>query len=414
MSKIGIDIRCLMSPVRTGVAEYTYELLNAVFKIDKPKPGENGQNQYFLFYNSSTDVSINIPIWSQTNVHYVATKWPNKLLNISIKLLNWPKLDKLISRNGHLDYFFSPNFNFTALSKNIKQILTVHDLSFKFYPQFFSAKQKLWHWAVNPKKQCRQATAILTLSENTKRDLVNYYQISPEKIKSAPGALSTIFNCHSEKSEESLSNLSPDRDPSSAKASLGMTNVDIRKKYSLPEKFILFLGTVEPRKNIIGLIEAFELAYSSLPYHYTLVIAGSGRGWKNKSIYARALASPLRNQIEFLGYVEAEDKPALYSTAELFVYPSIYEGFGFPVLEAMACGTAVITSNRSSLPEITDSAAYLVNPNRPAEIADAMKKLIGDEKLKKYFIDKGLEQVKKFSWEPTAKEWLNLISTNTL
>ena len=128
MLKIGIDIRNLMSPTRTGVGEYTYELLNAVFKIDK-------QNQYYLFYNSHTDVTAHTPLWPQGNIHYIATRWPNKLFNASIKILGWPKLDKLISRSGQLDYFFSPNFNFTVLSKNIKNILTIHDLSFKFYPR---------------------------------------------------------------------------------------------------------------------------------------------------------------------------------------------------------------------------------------------------------------------------------------
>lgn len=381
MLKIGVDIRCLMSPIRTGVGEYTYELLNAIFKIDK-------ENQYWLFYNSHTDVSEHTPLWSQNNIHYVVTKWPNKLFNASIKILGWPKLDKLISRKGKLDYFFSPNFNFTALSKNIKHILTVHDLSFKFFPQFFSAKQRLWHWAVNPQKQCLRANTIFTLSENTKRDLVDYYQINADKIKSASGGISAIFN-----------NPTIDKEK-------------VKQKYNLPNKFILFLGAVEPRKNIIGLIEAFEQCYSLHPTHHSLVIAGGGRGWKNKKIYARALASPLRDKIEFIGYVDAEDKPALYSLSELFVYPSFYEGFGFPVLEAMAMGVPVITSNRSSLPEITNHAAYLINPNRPAEISQAITKLLTDEKLREHFKKMGLEQVKKFSWEPSAKQWIDLISTN--
>ncbi|MEK7160387.1 MAG: glycosyltransferase family 1 protein [Patescibacteria group bacterium] len=403
MLKIGIDIRCLMSHIRTGVGEYAYELLSAIFKIDK-------ENQYYLFYNSHTDVAEHTPLWKQqNNIHYVATKWPNKLFNASIKILGLPKLDKLISRNGPLDYFFSPNYNFTALSKNVKHILTIHDLSFKFYPHFFSLKQRLWHWAVNPKKQCRQADAILTLSENTKRDIVDYYQIPPEKIKVMGGGVSKIFN-HPHviptKVEESLS--SGLRDPSAA---LGMTNTDIRKKYNLPNRFILFLSTVEPRKNITGLIEAFELAYSSLPIPHSLVIAGNA-GWNDKKIYTKALSSSLRNNIEFIGYVEAKDKPALYSMSELFVYPSFYEGFGFPVLEAMACGAPVITSNLSSLPEIAENAAYLVNPNRPAEISQAIIKMLTDENLRKHFKKMGLEQAKKFSWESAAKKFLQLIKNH--
>ena len=388
MLKIGVDIRNLMSPIRTGVGEYTYELLNAIFKIDK-------ETQYWLFYNSHTDVSEHTPLWSQNNIHYVVTKWPNKLFNASIKILGWPKLDKLISRTGKLDYFFSPNFNFTALSKDVKHILTVHDLSFKFFPQFFSAKQRLWHWAVNPKKQCQQATAIFTLSENTKRDIVDYYKISPEKIHASGGGVSRLFT-----------------QPQTVIPTNVEESISLRKKYNLPNKFILFLGTVEPRKNIIGLIEAFELACSSLSSNYSLVIAGGGRGWKNKKIYARALASPLRDKIEFIGYVDAQDKPGLYSLSELFVYPSFYEGFGFPVLEAMTMGVPVITSNRSSLPEITNQAAYLINPNRPAEISDAIVKMLTDEKLREHFKKMGLEQIKKFSWEPAAKQWLDLISNN--
>ncbi|HSR89318.1 MAG TPA: glycosyltransferase family 1 protein [Candidatus Udaeobacter sp.] len=399
MKKIGIDIRCLMSPLRAGVGEYTHELLSAIFKLDK-------ENQYWLFYNSHTDVFAHIPLWSGSNIHYVATKWPNKLFNAFIKIFGWPKLDKLISRNGKLDYFFSPNFNFTALSKDTKNILTVHDLSFKFFPQFFSLKQKLWHWAINPKKQCQQASFIITPSENTKRDIVDYYKIPAEKIKVAGGGLSGIFVCHSERSEESLK--PSQRDPSVA----SLSQDDIRKKYNLPNKFILCLGAVESRKNIIGLIEAFE-KFSKTTTGYSLVIAGSGRGWKNKKIYARALASPLRNNIEFIGYVDAQDKPTLYSMSELFVYPSFYEGFGFPVLEAMACGVPVITSNRSSLPEITEGAAYLINPNRPAEIAAAITKLISDTKLREYFIKKGLEQVKKFSWQAAAQKWLDILNKST-
>ncbi len=367
-----------MSPNRTGVGEYTNELLSAIFKLDKA-------NQYWLFYNSYSDVSAHVPLWPHSqNIHYISTKWPNKLFNASIKLFGWPKLDKLITRNGKLDYFFSPNLNFTSLSKDVKNILTIHDLSFQFYPQFFSLKQRLWHWAINPKKQCEQAAAITVLSENTKRDVVNYYKIAPEKIHVAAGAISQIFN-----------------NPIVDKG-------EIRQKYNLPEKFILFLGTVEARKNIIGLIEAFEHTYSSLPTPYSLVIIG-GAGGNNKQIYARALASPLRNSIEFIGYVDEADKPTLYSLADLFVYPSFYEGFGFPVLEAMACGLPVITANRSSLPEITNNAAYLINPNRPAELADAIKKMLTDTELREHFKKLGLEQMKKFNWENAAKQWLEII-----
>src|SRR3989339_240667 len=301
MSQIGIDIRALMSPVRTGVGEYTYELLNAIFKIDKT-------NQYFLFYNSYKDVSQHIPKWTQENVHYIHTKWPNKLYNASIKLFGIPKINKI-----KLDYFFSPNFNFTNLSTNTKSVLTVHDLFFEFFPHFFSFKQRLWHWAINPKRQCEKADIIITPSENTKRDIVDIYHISPEKIKVIYPGISCL-----------------------PESTYPETKNKLQQKYNLPHKFILFLGTVEPRKNIIGLIEAFEqLCKTTL--NYSLVIAGH-KGWNDNKIYKKIALSPVKEKIKLIGSVDAADKPALYTISDLFVYPSFYEGFGFPVAEAFACG----------------------------------------------------------------------------
>ncbi len=374
--RIGIDIRPLMSPTRSGVGEYTYELLNAIFAIDKT-------NQYFLFYNSAKDVSNNIPKWSQDNIHYEHKNWPNKLFNACTKLFNFPKIDK-----NNLDYFFSTNFNFTALSKKTKYILTVHDLSFEFFPKFYSFKQRLWHYAINPKKQCEKANIILTPSENTKRDLINIYKIPAEKIKVIyPGT-----NCHSEQSEESLS----------------VEKLQLKQKYNLPTNFILFLGTIEPRKNIIGLIEAFEQSYPLLPTPYSLIIAGH-KGWNDKKIYQKFQSSPYKDKIKFIGSIDAKDKSVLYSLASLFVYPSFYEGFGFPVVEAMACGVPVITSNRSSLPEVAGQAAYLVNPNRPSELTGAIIEILKNEKLRENFRTLGLEQAKKFSWEQAAREFLEVL-----
>ena len=179
-------------------------------------------------------------------------------------------------------------------------------------------------------------------------------------------------------------------------------------KYNLPDNFILFLGTIEPRKNILGLIEAFEKSYSSLPLPYSLVIAGAP-GWNNKKIYERAATSPLKERIKFIGYVESEDKPALYASASLFVYPSFYEGFGFPALEALASGVPVITTNRSSLPEITGPSAYLVNARYPGQLSEAITKLLTDQNLRERQIKNGLVQAEKFKWKKAAGEFLEVI-----
>lgn len=376
---IGVDIRPLMDSARTGVGEYTYEFLNALFKIDS-------QNQYFLFYNSAKDVSSNIPKWPQDNVHFIETKYPNKFFNLAMLFLKWPKLDKLIVKKSNinnlkLDYFLATNLNFLALSKKVKYIFTIYDLSFEFFPDCFCFKRRLWHKILAPKKQCQKADIILTPSENTKRDVVNKYKINPEKIKVLYPGLSSVFN-----SEKSV-------------------NIDeVKKKYNLPPKFVLFLGTVEPRKNIIGLIEAYKKS-KILDDLCSLVIVGA-KGWNTESIMEKIQNTP---GVKYIGYIEAQDKPTLYSLAELFIFPSLYEGFGFPVLEAIASGTAVITSNRSSLPEVAGSASYLVNPNNTDEIARGIKLLYKNLEIRKLLIEKGKENISKFNWHTTAEQFLQII-----
>jgi glycosyltransferase involved in cell wall biosynthesis len=263
--------------------------------------------------------------------------------------------------------------------------LTIHDLSFDFFPEFSTRKQFFWHKAIRPKKQCERADIIITPSGNTKRDIVDYYQIDPDKIK-------VIYPGVKRNADDGQ-----------------RTAVDgIRKKYNLPDKYILFLGTIEPRKNIIGLIEAFEFFRTKYPAVDHLVIAGAP-GWKNEEIYARAKNSTLADKIHFINFVAPEDKSALYASADLFVYPSLYEGFGFPVLEAMSLGVPVITSNRSSLSEVAGSAAYLIDPTRPEQLALAMNELLNNNNLRDRHIQKGLEQVNRYSWEKAGLEWLNTL-----
>jgi len=379
---IAIDIRPLMAGARTGVGEYTVELINALLKIDST-------NQYFLYYNSARAIEKNLPIWSAPNVKIIATKYPNKLFNFFLKIFKFPRLDKLIAKKAKIkkvDVFISPNLGFVALQKNTRHILTIHDLSFEFFPEFFTLKQRFWHKLTSPRALCKRAHLIITPSENTKRDLIDYYNLSPEKIAVIYPALSPDFT---PATPEQISN--------------------IKKKYNLPEKFFLFLGTIEPRKNIIALIDAYEKIFSSLSFPYQLIIAGA-QGWKNNKILIRAKNSPLKDKIKIIGYVAAADKPALYASANIFVYPSFYEGFGFPVLEAIASGVPVITSNRSSVPEITGSAAYLINPLNPLEISGAIKILTTDSALRTIQIQKQLTATKNFSWEKSARQLLALLS----
>ena len=386
---IGVDIRCLMDKERTGVGEYTFGLLEALFKIDK-------NNQYYLFYNSNKDVSNNLPHWDQENVHFVGTKYPNKILNLLL-WLKIVKLDKIVSRKYkvesrkslkisnfkfQIDHWFSPNLNFTNLSRKVKHIQTIHDLSFEFIPECFTWKQRLWHWFLNPKKQCQKADIILAPSESTRQDVVNKYRIADNKIQVLRPGISLDY---------------------------GLLTMDdgqrVREKYNLPERYILYLGTLEPRKNIEAIIEAYKMNYELGIKNYELVVVGA-QGWKNKELLELIENTP---GVKYIGYVAREDKQSLYSLSSLFVFPSLYEGFGLPVLEAMSLGVPVITSNRTSLPEVVGTAGYSINPHNVLELTEAMKLILSDEKLHSILLERGKKQAEKFNWNNSAKDFLNLL-----
>jgi len=365
---IGIDIRSLTTPYRTGVGEYTYGLLSALFALDT-------ENTYILFYNAHTDVSAFVPKWEQENVHVIASRVPNKLFHSRLFLTGSPKLDQLVKQK--VDVWFSPNLHFTSVSKNAKHILTVHDLSFEHFPDCYSRKGRLWHRAVRPKSQCQRADLILVPSHATKQDIVDTYHIDEKKIQVVYPGITNV-----EASAEDC-----DR---------------VRSAYKLPKKFILFLGTMEPRKNLQAVIEAY--AKSGLYEKDVLLVIAGAPGWSSDEVLALIKRT---NGIRHIGFVDQKDKNALYKLAELFVYPSLYEGFGFPVLEAMQAGTPVITSNRSSLAEIAGGVAYLVNPLSVAELARGFVTLTGHQDLRTELSIGGKQRSVGFLWEEAASSWLS-------
>lgn len=290
-----------------------------------------------------------------------------------------------------MDYFFSPNLHFTALTKETPHILMIHDLTFQLFKKYYTPRQRLKHRLVKLREQCQRARHIVVPSENTKRDIVDYYRIPETKITVLYPGISASYQ----------------RPAATVREEAGVS--DIRKKYSLPKRYLLFLGTIEPRKNILGLIEAFERAAARIPTDYSLVIAGAA-GWKNAAVRKRLRQSGVKKRLQFIGYIDPIDKPSLYRGAGLFVYPSFYEGFGFPVLEALASGVPTITSNRSSLPEITGSAGYLINPHRSDEIAQGIVHLLTNGTAREHAIKKGLAEAARFSWDSTVKKWLALLA----
>lgn len=376
--KIAVDIRVLMDKQYSGISEYAYYLLKEFL-------AQNDGNEYIFYYNSFHKLNSKLFNWCGSRVTFKNTSWPNKIFNYILqKFFAWPKLDSV---TGPVDVFWSPHLNFSCFGHQAgKKILTVHDLSFLRYPEFFSYRKNFWHKQLDVKKLISKYDIVVAISENTKIDLMELLNIPEEKI----------IVIYSGLNKEDLK--------------LDLDQVSLFKnKHKLNERFIFYLGAIEPRKNVAGLIEAYNLLRNRyLPLtDFQLVLAGAS-GWKNKHIYKKAAESLYRDDIKFLGYVSREEREWLYNNASLFVYPSYYEGFGFPPLEAMAHGLATITSDVSSLPEVTGDAALIVNPYSILDLARAMETLLLDEELRKIYSEQGLEQSKLFSWPKTAEKYLEL------
>lgn len=378
--KIGIDVRCLAEGRRTGVEEYTLNVLRNLFEIDR-------KNDYVIFLNSFREPEAGLNwIEKYSNVTLKKFRFPNKLLNLFFWYFGWPKIDKML---GGVDVLFMPNITFFGLSGKTKLISTIHDLSFERYPEFFSTKRWLWHIFVNPKKICRRANKIIAVSESTKKDLVSLYEINAGKIEVIRNGLAEKFKVIN-RNDEKL--------------------IKIKEKYRLPYKFILYFGTIEPRKNVISVLKAFEILKKTENEDMKkikLVIAGSD-GWSSKEAYFLIKNSRQKDEIILINNVQEEDKEYLYNLASIFVYPSFFEGFGFPPLEAMASGVPVIVSNNSSVAEIVGEAGILIDPGRPSEIFLALREILSNRGLQEKLVQKGLQKTKKFQWKTGAEDFLKV------
>lgn len=281
---------------------------------------------------------------------------------------------------GPVDIFHSTDFVLPPV-RQARTILTVHDLAFMRLPQCAEAGLRIYLNKVVP-YSIERADLVLADSQSTKNDLVELLGVSPDKIEVVYAGVESRFR------------------PMEGEMALQR----IKKRYGLDFPFILSLGTLEPRKNFTGLIEAYALMRDR---ELKLVIAG-GKGWLYDEIFARAEKLGLGGEIVFPGFVADEDLPALYNLAELFVFPSLYEGFGLPPLEAMACGTPVVTSDRPSLPEVVGEAGLMVEATDSQALAEAMERVLMDENLRREMREKGLKQAEKFTWDAAAEKLLEV------
>jgi len=370
MANIAVDIRSLQVNQLTGVGIYTREAVLALLKNDH-------KNKYRLFYSGFKPINLDFlkALDEFSNFSLIRIPWPNKILNLCLWIFNFPKFDLFVKA----DLFWFPNFNFWSLSKKTPYILTVHDLAFIRYPQFYSKKMRFWHKALWPKAKLRKAQKIIAVSENTKKDIVELAGIAPEKIEVIYSGVEIM---------------------PAKEASL------IKEKYGLPDKFLLYLGTIEPRKNIISIISAFEKLINN---DYSLIIAG-GRGWLYKKIEKRISTSTKKDKIKLINYIAPEDQPIIYSLAKSLLWPSFYEGFGFPPLEAQQQNCNVITSANSSLPEVVKNSALLIDPYNTEELTQCLAQLINNDKLKQNLNLKAEKNFKNYTWTNTAEKMIRLLT----
>jgi len=372
--KIGLDLRPIAKTRIGGIPEYLNCLLDALFKIDK-------KNQYFLFYNGFKKLPLNFWWRGQKNIKIFDFKIPNKLFDI-LNFLNLIKIENLI---GKIDLFLSCHFN--LINTKAPHLIIFHDLSFLHFKNFFSFKEKIWHFLQKPKVKAKEAKKIIAVSFSTKNDLINFFNLPPEKIEVVYSGINPIFFKPLDKNFIKKT----------------------KEKYQLPEEFLLYLGAVEKRKNILGLIKAFLLVKKNPAYkNLYLVIVGP------KTSYFKELKKFLKDKkekkfIKFFEPILDQEKLPFYKLAKIFIYPSFFEGFGFPPLESAICGTPVICSNRSALAEISGEFALLVDPNKEEEIAKAIQKLLSEKKLQEFLIQKGKKIASKFRWQTTARRILEIL-----
>ncbi|MFA6525773.1 MAG: glycosyltransferase family 1 protein [Patescibacteria group bacterium] len=372
--KIGIDVRSLLEREAGGISVYAEKIIEHLIRID-------AHNEYLLFSNSykNSQALINNK-FSKSNAELKFFSYPNKILNASFRFLNQPKIDKML---GGVDLFFEPNIIFMALSQIPKKVITLHDLSFLLYPNLYSAKGRFWHQVINVRKVVGQFDKIIAVSDHTRNDIIELLNVPPDKVQRIYPGIDHEF--YRNVGEEGKNN--------------------IIRKYHLPEKYVLSLAALEPRKNIEMVIEAFaEFAKKS---DCQLVLAGASQG-SELQIDRLILKYGISDKVHILGYIPNEDKPALYQLAKCFVYPSFYEGFGFPPLEAMSSGTPVIASYSSSLSEICGNSALLIDPHNIGELTEAFRQVLNDNRFSDKLAQRGKVQAEKFTWEKSARETLDL------
>lgn len=367
--KIGFNAQ-IVSGSDAGVATYAKNLIKHLIAENK--------NHDLIFFGSPEYLNLT----DAPRTHLIST---SPIVDGGWKRILWEQFVlPSKAKRSNIDVMFYPDHTASVFRKPFPSIITIHDLAFLAMPETFPLGKRFYK-SLAVRQSIRKADKIIVVSHATKEECIRVLNVPKEKIKVIYNGIDSNFKKIN----------SPD------------IIDNARRKFGLFRKFILFVGTLEPRKNIIRLIRAFHQMRTSVHVEHELVIAGK-KGWLYSGIFDEVDRLGLKDSVHFLSYVTPKDLVNLYSTADMFVYPSLYEGFGFPPLEAMACELPVVASNISSMPEVLGDAAVLVNPYNVNSIAEGIFKVLTDDALRLSLIEKGLERVKIFSWDKSAKEYLKV------
>ena len=366
---IGIDGNEANVQRKVGISEYAYQLLCEFARYQM----EDLHFEVYLKHPPRAEMPSPTPFFSY-RVFGPKKLWTQFALPIALTF-----------RRSKLDVFFTPS-HYAPRFSHIPTVIAIMDVSYLHFPQLFTTKDlyQLKNWTAYSVKK---ASRVLTISNSSKDDILKEYHLPKEKVAVTYPGLKTSVT------------LEP--------MVYGMEQ--LKMKYNIPDDYFLFVGTLQPRKNIVRLIEAYSLSIKKYPKkNIGLVIVGK-KGWQYDEILQAPEKFQVSDRVKFLDFVTDDELSVLYSHARAYVLPSLYEGFGLPILEAFQHSCPVITSNRSSMPEAGGKGALYVDPESTEEIASAMQKLIDDKNLRTELVKHGNEQLKKFSWEKTAKDTLSVL-----
>ncbi|QLE57811.1 glycosyltransferase family 1 protein [Nostoc sp. TCL26-01] len=380
MLKVVIDATPI-DPKPSGVGFYVFNLicaLNSLQTAEKFQLGIVYQPGLKNWLKRDFSFPDYLKPYSENYFLPLPVRISDLLLNLQFK----PGLSYFEQYLGEPDILHGTNYSVYPCNQSLK-VMNIYDLTFVRYPNYINSVVKTYTTKI---KRCLQWTdLVLTISESSKRDIVEYLQVEPEKVYVTP--LASRYN------DDYLFNTDNDF-------------LEKQANYDFSKPYLLFVSTIEPRKNIHGIITAFNWLKEKYKIEHQLVLVGK-KGWNYEPIFKAIENSPWKNEIHHLDYLSDELVALFYTKADVFVYPSHYEGFGLPVLEAMTLGVPVVTSNASSIPEVTGDAAILIEPNDYTQLAEAILQVISDSQLRQDLITKGRERAKLFSWERTAKQTLN-------